>query len=77
MIRGLQYRCETCLNFVFCNKCYAHSHLLHPDHPFQVIGPEFDEPAEESAAWKDTMGGEAPDGDASSQNSDCSSIYQI
>jgi hypothetical protein len=39
---GITYECETCLDFAFCYKCYLSRHLIHPDHPFKIIGLEYE-----------------------------------
>jgi ankyrin repeat protein len=49
-IDGIRYKCETCLDFDFCYKCYLSRHLMHPDHSFKTIGPEYEPVVEEAPA---------------------------
>ena len=41
-MRGIVYECETCHNLLFCYKCYPYRHLIHPDHSFKTVGPEYE-----------------------------------
>jgi hypothetical protein len=41
-VRGIVYECETCHNLLFCYKCYPSRHLIHPDHSFKTVGPEYE-----------------------------------
>ncbi|KAH9209498.1 hypothetical protein DL95DRAFT_477266 [Leptodontidium sp. 2 PMI_412] len=39
---GNRYKCDDCLDFDFCYKCYKSCLVMHNrDHTFNVIGPEF------------------------------------
>ncbi|KAH0557197.1 hypothetical protein GP486_005013 [Trichoglossum hirsutum] len=49
---GIGYECETCSDFDLCYKCYPSRLLIHPDHPFKIIGPEYEPITEEAPAEK-------------------------
>lgn len=49
VICGIQYHCETYLNFELCYKCYLSREVIHPPtHPFTPIGPEYTTESEAS-----------------------------
>ena len=47
---GINYNCETCLDFDLCYKCYRSRHLIHLDHPFKMIEPEYEPVVEKALA---------------------------
>lgn len=65
-IRGLLYKCEVCIDFDFCSKCYARRDILHADHPnhtFKEVGPEF-EPEDDGTGSSDTSSTSDSDSDS-------------
>ena len=41
--------CQTCYDFCLCFKCYRSRDNLHPNHPFEEVGPEYESEPETSS----------------------------
>lgn len=39
---GIHHKCKSCLDFNSCYECYNSTHLTHPDHGFETIGPKYE-----------------------------------
>lgn len=52
--------CSTCLIFDLCFKCYRSRDTIHPDHPFDDFGREYESKSEKSLELNDDL---ANDGD--------------
>lgn len=50
---GITYKCETCLAFDLCNKCYLSRHLIHLNHSFKTIGLEYEPVTEDELTEED------------------------
>ena len=66
---GINYECETCLNFGFCYKCYLSRHLIHPNHPFKAIGSEY-EPVVDEALGEESDKSDGDDSDTDDDDDD-------